>query len=206
MASKDWVTFLTVSGSIILFASWLNENTVEKNLNERLRVIQSYSQKIAESRIENAILETRLWNIRSLFINDTANKDLKVSFYNNIIKYQSANLKIDEIANDGYQILYPDDTSEINKTTKNLEDRTFYYKKMLEEDSVTSKQLDHEFMNTVVKEFYTSVFNAELFEGIYNMNHEYDYELNFAYRYRLWLYIIGSLCLSFAYIIHRRNE
>src|SRR5690348_3071269 len=110
MVSKNWITILTISGSIILFGAWLNENYVEKKINERLNIIKDYSDRLGFAKIDNAILETRLWNIRNLFIQDTLNKDLKKTLYQNILEYQLANVQISQIANEGYEALNPTDT------------------------------------------------------------------------------------------------
>jgi hypothetical protein len=79
MTSKELVTILTIAGSVTLFGSWLNENLVEKDLNDRLNLIESYCRKIAASQVENAIMEIRLWNVRNLFMQDTTNSQLKKS-------------------------------------------------------------------------------------------------------------------------------
>ncbi len=204
MKSKQWMTLLTIAGSVMLFSSWLNENFVERNLNGKLILIENYSRKITASKIENAILETKLWNIRNLFIQDTTNMELKKALYENIRQYQSANLKSSEIVNDAYGDLYPFNTTEINQNARNLGKLKLSYKEMLNEDSSTAKQIDYEFMMIVVRGFFPSIYSPELFESIYK--YKYDYELNLVYTNRIWLYIIGSLLLAFAYILHSREE
>lgn len=205
MVSKNWVTILTISGSIILFGAWLNENYVEKKQNEKLDIIKDYSSKLAFAKIDNIILETRLWNIRNLFVQDTLNNDLKKTLYDNILEYQLANIQISQIANEGYETLNPSDTTTVNQFSSDLDALRISFKAMLDEDSSSAKKIDHDFMNLVAKQFFSSEYSPYLFEGIYNSNHYYDLSLNLAYLYRIWFYIIGSILLAFAYIIQRRD-
>ena len=127
MKSKELVTILTIAGSVTLFGSWLNENYVEKNLIDRVNLIESFTRKIGATRIENSIVENRLWNIRNLYMQDTTNGELKKMLYKNIIEFQTANLKSYEIANEAYGVLYPLDSAGINERSKNLEELRLGY-------------------------------------------------------------------------------
>lgn len=61
-------------------------------------------------------------------------------------------------------------------------------------------------MKIVVRGLYGSIYQRELIEAVFDPLHRYDFELNLAYLNRLWLYILGSLLLAIAYIIHRRED
>jgi hypothetical protein len=60
-------------------------------------------------------------------------------------------------------------------------------------------------MKFVANKFYPVTLDSQGFENLFNTNHSHENRLNIAYLYRIW-YILGSLCLAFAYIIHRRDE
>ncbi|MEO6136411.1 MAG: hypothetical protein ABIP35_14730 [Ginsengibacter sp.] len=205
MTSKHWVTILTVAGSITLFSSWLNENLIEKGVNDRLILFENYSRKITESKIENAILETKLWNVRNLFAQDTTNKQLKEILYNKMLAYQTANLKSSEIASEASEELFPYDTTFAKENTENIAELKLLYKAMLDEGSLTAKDFDNQFMMLVAQDFFLPYYDIDMFEWVLNKRQD-EYNGYLAYVNRLWFYIIGSLLLAIAYVLHRRNE
>lgn len=204
MKSRNWVTILTISGSVILFGAWLNENYVEKNISERSNIIREYSSKLAYAKIENTIIEIKIWNVRNMFIQDTLDKVLKKTFYDNIIKYNAANVKLEQIGDEATEDLFPANTLDfyVNHLADSLE---IHFKAMLDEDSSSSKKMDDLFMKLVANDFFSSTLNPYMFEYMYNLPYNNSI-LNLAYLFRVWFYIIGSFCLAFAYIIQRRQE
>ena len=59
-------------------------------------------ERLQNRKIENAILETKLWDVRNLFVNDITNKEIKEILQKKLLAYHTANLKSSEIANDAF--------------------------------------------------------------------------------------------------------
>ena len=66
-------------------------------------------------------------------------------------------------------------------------------------------QLDSAFMLFAAENLFPPRYDSDIFETEVNIDYIQEY-LKVVYFYRLWFYIIGSLLLGSAYIIHRRGE
>ena len=206
MRFKTWVAFFTLLGSVLIFAAWLMENSVKKELEEKLNIINSYTQRLNDRHIDDAIMETRLWNVRNIYKQDTTNQESKEIFIYTMSEYQKGFAKSTEIAYEGYNKIVPEVMKQVmpeDSTEKFISDLGNNFKDMMEDSTIN---LNDVFSKLVLKDFYPHTFDSEIFKISMNPNDYLDENIKLANKLFLLFYILGSLSLAAAFLINYNNQ
>ena len=203
MTSKQWVTLLTLIGSVLIFGSWLSDNYLKKFWDGKKREFEKYSVNLSViiQQQRDAQLYSALFY--SKYLEDSTQQyTIENTLYGSLMLGQS----IVDVAN---LIANSEKTSNMKSnerdwfvnrldTFKRWNDtlQILYKNKKIEElnsfvDSL-QKKLDLMYSPEVPElsdYYYGSFTKAEDAETLI-----------------FWLYILGSVCLGTAFIINRRME